>query len=707
MTFSTAASASLLDLSNLPTLPQTLIELIEACNNSDIDIYALGELVARDATISARILQLANSAFLGTKAAFSEIEQAVIYLGIDTVRNLAVSVSVHEAFSSGKNTTGINMPQFWYHSLLTAILAKTLAEAADYASPAEAYLAGLLHDLGKLLLALSFPETYAALLLQQPPSDHLIERERHDLGTDHAEASCLLVRHWNLQEIIAEAIEMHHDSTTAENAQLSLGNIIYLANRLSRISPDSHNFTNSTSLGCLTSDTIEKCYRQATTTVEEIAQAMGITVACAPESNSPSQQDSATMELQAKVGSLTKIFGTLDNLLKAEDHNRICQVMEESLQILFGIRHSFLILPSVSSGSSRVAMSSNNPLYPHIADIPLQEEVDVFSIVGKCCKNGCICHISKPDTTSHITGADSNLITFLGCEALLAIPVPLSDMTMGILIAGLPDDKLRRLLPAIDSLRLFADHCGARLQLEHIRQRRLADIARKEIETLENIARSIAHEISNPLAIIQNYLTLIERKIAEKIDTTHDIQLISGEIERISTISRQLENISSITSTQPIKTTRLDHLLKDILTYFRQSIFLHRKIEISIRLQPYTRSLPVPLDTLRQVLTILFTNAAESLPDGGQIIVSSLLEQTTQGITRDVLRLSVSDNGPGVEPAMTGSIFNAGITTKKIGHLGLGLSIARKLLIDRGGNIRYEPSPGGGACFIIMIPVSQ
>jgi signal transduction histidine kinase len=301
---------------------------------------------------------------------------------------------------------------------------------------------------------------------------------------------------------------------------------------------------------------------------------------------------------------------------------------------------------------------------------------------------------------------DSRLMAFLGCEALLAVPMPVTDSERGILIAGLSQEKLQKLLPTPDSLRLLAAHCGARLQLEQIKRNRVADLARKELEAIEKVALSIAHEISNPLAIIQNFLVALERKIAKGIDTSHDIQLISDEIERISAIARQLENISDFTSRKPTKTSRLDHLLKDVLVFFRESVFHNRNIEIAIKLQADTRSLPVPVDTMRQVLTILFNNAAEAIHYSGKIVISSTLEKNASGNRDEVmLKITVTDSGPGVNAELVSVIFDAGITTKQEGHLGLGLSIARKLLLDRGGNIRYEQTPGSGSSFSIFLPV--
>ena len=121
----------------LPQLPQVLIQLIDVCRAEEVDIRLVAQTVAQDISITTKTLQLANSAFLGARSQFKNIDQAVIFLGVDTVRNLAISVSVHNVFGSDTeaNSDHLDSEKFWYHSLLTALISKTGARNPRRSSP--------------------------------------------------------------------------------------------------------------------------------------------------------------------------------------------------------------------------------------------------------------------------------------------------------------------------------------------------------------------------------------------------------------------------------------------------------------------------------------------------------------------------------------------------------------------------------------------
>ncbi|SHO51069.1 HDOD domain-containing protein [Desulfopila aestuarii] len=696
-----------LNLSKIPALPQTLIELLDACNDPEVNIYGVGELVARDSVISGRILQLANSAFLGAKSAFGEIQQAVIYLGLDTVRNLAVCVSVHETFDANSNSAKINLPQFWYHSLLTAILAKNLAEKTAKASPAEAYLCGLLHDLGKLLLASGYPDDYERLLTSVPQGKTFTESEQHYFGIHHGDVGSSLIHHWKLPEHLAKAIALHH-THSVNGSENPLVDIIHLANSLSHIPDEDGNIPPLPLSILLGKKELRAVLTASQASVDEIARALGIKVEKGVDSAAKHQKttkdDSLRQELQEKTRQMMVLHGAIDNLLKAENQDRICQILEETLMLLAELRHAFLLLPQDGTKDLSVAISAANPLRQHLADIPIPD-CSSSSIIHQCIDNAIICH-TGPDRTTR-SEADSRLTAFLNCEQLLAIPLPLADTERGALVLGLRSYQADQLGVHNNSLSFLASHVGARLSLEQLSRRMSSELIHKELTGVEKVTRAIAHEISNPLAVIQNYLVVLERKIGNGDNPAQDLQLIGDEIGRISTIARQLENLTDLTRRPTGKSMRLDHILRDTLTFFRESLFSRKNIEVQVRLEPETRSLVAPVEILRQVLAILFANAADAMPDGGRIEIGSSLADTGQPYSEKILAISVCDNGPGIPEEMRPTIFNAGVTTKTEGHLGLGLSIARKLLLDREGTIGCTPAPGRGTCFTIRLPISD
>ena len=179
---------------NLPSMPQVLVQLIDCCHNPEVPLQEIGRIVDKDAAISAKVLQLVNSVFIGSRTAIRSIEQAVIHLGMDTVRNLAISISVQQVFRRVETNGLLSIDRFWYHSYYNALLSRNIAVAIGDPNPSEAYLAGLLHDIGKLLLWMAFPGSYAPLLLKgiRCHNARLAFLEEEKLHVNHCQAGAWL-----------------------------------------------------------------------------------------------------------------------------------------------------------------------------------------------------------------------------------------------------------------------------------------------------------------------------------------------------------------------------------------------------------------------------------------------------------------------------------------------------------------------------------
>ncbi len=147
---------------NLPTLPEILVKLLDACDDEEVTLPEIAAIITKDPALSVKVLQLVNSAYNGFRHTFTTIDQAVIYLGASTTKNLAISTSIHQVFKEKKirDSKLFNTGVFWHHSLLCATIAKRLASLSYNCNPDEAYLAGLLHDCGKILLASTFPDSF-------------------------------------------------------------------------------------------------------------------------------------------------------------------------------------------------------------------------------------------------------------------------------------------------------------------------------------------------------------------------------------------------------------------------------------------------------------------------------------------------------------------------------------------------------------------
>jgi putative nucleotidyltransferase with HDIG domain len=215
-------------LRDLPALPSIVLDLISSFGRDDVDVTTLAEKMSRDQALAAKILRLANSSFYGLPAKVRTVKQAIVVLGFDSARALAVASSVIENF--GAEVHQIDLADFWRHSIATALGAKNLARHAgldqDYA-----FVAGLLHDIGRLVLAISFPDEYARVIEACVRDDITVsEAELRVLGVDHQRAGQLLAETWRFPPLIQRAIG-HHDAPSGTDL-FDVPGVVHAANAL-------------------------------------------------------------------------------------------------------------------------------------------------------------------------------------------------------------------------------------------------------------------------------------------------------------------------------------------------------------------------------------------------------------------------------------------------------------------------------------------
>lgn len=215
-------------LGTLPSPPRLFLELGEAFSDPDVPIRKLAAIVERDVGLSGRVLQFVNSAYFGLARRIAGIEEAIVLLGIGTLRHLALTMEVARAFGGG---AAGEVEALERHAVLTARIARRLAADPLLAEPA--FAAGLLHDCGKLVLMDRLPGPYAEALAEasrtgRSPTE--VERER--LGADHAAVGAYLLGLWGLPHAIVEAVAFHHSDRHLAGGRLDPVTAVGAANLL-------------------------------------------------------------------------------------------------------------------------------------------------------------------------------------------------------------------------------------------------------------------------------------------------------------------------------------------------------------------------------------------------------------------------------------------------------------------------------------------
>lgn len=210
------ADAALKELTSavytLPSIPSVYCEIMEELRNADVSIRNIADIIARDVAMTAKILQMVNSAFFGLPRKISCPAQAVTLLGLQTVRALALSAGI---FAQFQETTlpGYSLGGLANHSLDVAVRAREFAksEGCEPQTVDEAFLAGVLHEIGQLVLVANMPERYALVLeTARRETRRLWEVEIELLGASHADVGAYLMGLWGLPDVIVEAIAFHH-----------------------------------------------------------------------------------------------------------------------------------------------------------------------------------------------------------------------------------------------------------------------------------------------------------------------------------------------------------------------------------------------------------------------------------------------------------------------------------------------------------------
>ncbi len=233
----------------LPSQPAVYNDLVKALQAPDVSLRVVQELIARDIGMTTKVLQLVNSAFFGIRQHISSVSQAVNLLGLDIIKALVISLRIFEQFDPQK-LGGLSLDALFDHSMTVGAAAKQIARAEKTERPVadDGFMAGILHDVGKLIIAVRLPEEYKKMRLASAKSNmplHVIEQKV--LGATHAEAGAYLLGLWGLPNNIVEAVAFHHQPAHSMTKAFSSLTAVHAANALVH-DADAENETDTPSL---------------------------------------------------------------------------------------------------------------------------------------------------------------------------------------------------------------------------------------------------------------------------------------------------------------------------------------------------------------------------------------------------------------------------------------------------------------------------
>ncbi len=218
---------------DLPSMPEVVAEAVDQMNDPDADMADVALVIQRDPALTAKLLKVANSPYYGMRQVVGSLKLAMVILGGREIKNILIGVTMMDTFDDAR-TEAITKGNFWEHSFRVAALSKKISEHYKLRFQGEDFIAGLLHDIGKLVLYRQLPKEYGPVYQKASASDDEIETIEFEVfGFDHSEAGGAIVKVWNLPETLRDAVLYHHakDGRSVDDAKdPKLASIVRIAN---------------------------------------------------------------------------------------------------------------------------------------------------------------------------------------------------------------------------------------------------------------------------------------------------------------------------------------------------------------------------------------------------------------------------------------------------------------------------------------------
>jgi HD-like signal output (HDOD) protein/signal transduction histidine kinase len=754
-------------LEALPTLPAVAMQLLQVTSSRNSSTQEVVRLIESDPALTARIMHMIHRADLGASTTIHTIERAVVMLGFDAVRNAALAVSVFEVFqSAGPASAAFNRHDFWKHCVAVACCAQLLAESLQIRvgrqagiEPSEAFICGLLHDLGKVALDAALPKSFARVVeAAELLRGNIADVERTVIGLDHMVVGKRLAERWGLPVPIRDCIWLHGQlpaalPTTVTNSRLV--NLITLADLLVREQhlgySGNHLFPVSKqilidALGLSTSQ-IDEALSQLVEKLEMRSAALGL------------GQASSNEIYQQAIVRANQELGAVSNQLAAR--NRKLAMRAKFFDALSGFQSEMRpdappsdVLDAIGQTAVAVLDVAAAAVFSIAPGCDFAEAVMIDStgtVTEKCVvESGTFASASNPSglegTTETLAApqTDPSLGPVISAgrelEWLLAvvsprlghsqrywIPLNTEGRCIGGVVWGAPAGEAHRLGTQVQELNAMASGWSLALRTAQIREesralseqlaeanRRLQNaqselLRSKTLVVVGEMAAGAAHEMNNPLAVISGRSQLLASQLKEP-KLKNAANLIFEQSHRLSQIITELMDFAC--PTRPaMENCSVSRIVEQAINEAKQGCnSVDRTVSVTVGDVP---AVTVDPKQVTAALAEVIANALQATDpqevgktqksDGfGHVSILVAFDPYSQRVV-----LSVADDGCGMDEHTARCAFDPFFSAKFAGRRrGMGLAKALRWVEGNGGSIRLESQVGKGTRAVILLPAS-
>lgn len=723
----------------LPTLPAVAAQLLAVTTDESSSARQVIQLVESDQSLSARILSTVAKANVGSPV--KTVERAVVLLGFHAVRSLVLSIQIFETFSQRMEHSSSRFDRvgFWKHSLAVGCAARMLAEllpsppGSASPHPEEAFVCGLLHDIGKVVLSACFVKSYDRVLAKVEATRACIaDVEREVFGLDHTVAGQRLAAHWKLPAMISECIWLHNQVPAATPTRIQFPEhvqIVQIANRLARqmrigfsgdCGPDPSLNAEAESLG-FSKAILDRVFAELPELIEARAELIGLNRLTSRdvyyEALAKTNAELARVNMSLAMANRRleqrslcfEALRTLNAELSNEPtHEEICRVsanvvakvVDSGPAVVFAVSPGRSVLVAVASSVAEGTAKAEV--------LPASAAGDLSAVLAET-GNGWQRVATMPGALL------DRLMSSLGRPPAWYWPIRHQKRFMGaVVVAGERPVELDESMSAMaDAFGVWLAGAESRVVSRHLAED-LADLNRRLVNSREELARArslamvgemaagAAHELNNPLAVISGRAQMLNR---EEVDDAvrRSALLIAEHAHRASAIVSELMEFA-----KPPQPCRIPFSLAELLGQVRREWLEKTSFpEGQFRLE-LSDDLPRILADCAQVKTLfdeLIRNAVEAMSG----VPEPLLVINCSGdLADDRLVVAVRDNGCGMEPEVLEHAMDPFFSRRPAGRgRGLGLSRAVRYAEINGGRIRLSSRAGEGTVVLVELPAAR
>ncbi|WP_180279227.1 HDOD domain-containing protein [Massilia psychrophila] len=696
-------------IARLPAMPQILIKLIEHLQADDLGMPELAALISNDAGMTSKILAVANSSAYHRASRAICLEQSLAALGTDMIKTLVISEAVFQTFNNFPHSGSTDLRAFWKNSLTAAVVARQLAKRMEYPHLEEAYLAGLLHNVGRLALLATAPKEYTFNFTARDDED-LCAVEQRTMQITHAEAGAWLIERWHLDSFLADSVLYHHEPSARLESSHPLIRIVRLAHLMSchGLTGEAGHDTDADAIadasricGVELAD-VDAVKAAAMRQVEKSAAHLGIDLAGADDIPSPAAYappapvDPVRQRLSEEVRNLVLVSEVGQGFARQQGESGLLESMVRSARILFDFDNTVILLEN-PTGHALVGMPTAEQQRIAEFSIPLNRG----GVVAQAALDRKLAFVKRDGQSLGL--AEEQLFRLLGTDSLVCVPLVAGGRSLGVMIGGLAAWQVPACMKRERFMQAFGVQAAGALETALSERgnarRQLAHVA----EEYREASRRVVHEVNNPLSIIKNYLSVLDGKLAKREPAAGEMSILNEEIDRVGQLINGLADLQPSGSQRATNATNVARVVDDVLRLFRATEFVPPAVQIVTSMVDAAAEIEGDADILKQILVNLVKNAVEALGPSGRIDIGN-----RRHVNRErslYVELVVSDNGPGLAPEVLANLFSAVRSTKDGAHRGLGLSIVHGLVKKLGGQITCR-SGRTGTTFEILLPAA-